>query len=363
MNTVLHMIAGAVLLGAMLAKPAPANGTGYLLSRTIQWADGTSEHVQIGRDGFFRLNGTKVRLVGIDLGTTGLSGDYFHPSSLAIFERELGYLRSTGIRLVHVNFGYAGYKKEAGCYSGLLDLLYQHKMLVFPLISGKWLPNFDSLTNADFVIGGQDSLGQWARRWCAVMTNYPNVVAIAAENELDIPLKEPAQKYTAGGVSAYMRFLTSIIRSELCVPVVTKLVGEVNASWPWRPDIKEAVLPFSDVPCLDLYYPTVVELDAHLKAVLQWLDEKAAKTNGLWIAEANAGTGNAPRSADFGTAYVENMFSNGASVVCLWVANRVQNPEWAFFDAAGNPGPTLLRMAPDIGRLQAPMSETSAEAQ
>jgi len=357
----------AIILGLVLASPCLAEELRYpgtLLDRTIRWADGSSEHVQIDSNCYFRLDGRKARLVGIDLGTTGMSKEFYDPASLAIFDKELAYLESAGIRLIHVCFPYPGYKREAERYSGLLDLLYRRKMLVFPLITGKWLPNFGNLTQADFVIGGSDSLGQWATRWCAVMTNYPNVVAVAAENELDIPQKPPAvparQDYTGAATAAYMKFLTSTIRSPWRGPVVTKLCGEVNASWPWRPDIKEAVLPFSDTPCLDVYYPTVREMDAHLEAVLNWLKEKGFKTNGVWIAEANAGTGNAPRSADFSTAYVESMFDHGAAVVCLWVANRVKNPAWAFFDADGNPGKTLLRMAPDLKRLQAPISESRA---
>ena len=106
----------------------------------------------------------RVRLVGMDLGTTGASNEFFNPASLAIFDKELTYLESAGIRLIHLTFGYVGYNRETERYSGLLDLLYRHKMLVFPLITGKYLPNFGSLTNADFVIGGSDSLGRWATR-------------------------------------------------------------------------------------------------------------------------------------------------------------------------------------------------------
>jgi hypothetical protein len=85
---------------------------------------------------------------------------------------------------------------------------------------------------------------------------------------------------------------------------MTKIVGEVNASWTWRLDIKEAVLPFSDVPCHDIYYPTVTELNSHLDATLAWLKEKGFKTSGFWIGETSGGTGNAPRSADFSVEYV-----------------------------------------------------------
>ena len=37
----------------------------YIFDKVITWHDGSSEHVQIGADGFFRLDGEKKRLVGI----------------------------------------------------------------------------------------------------------------------------------------------------------------------------------------------------------------------------------------------------------------------------------------------------------
>src|ERR1041385_9037303 len=160
------------LVSPWTSHAAETNTTAFLCDRQIQWADGTREHVQVGRDGYFRLDGKKVRLVGIDIGTTGLSNAYFKANSLAIIDKELSYLETAGMRVIHANFGYAGYRKEAECYRPLLDLLYKHKMLAFPLISGKWLPYFGSLTHADFKIDGIDSLSQWAVRWCAVMTNY-----------------------------------------------------------------------------------------------------------------------------------------------------------------------------------------------
>ena len=53
---------------AASSEPAKSNtqsGGNYLLDRVITWADGSTEQVQIGRDGFFRLNGEKKKLIGI----------------------------------------------------------------------------------------------------------------------------------------------------------------------------------------------------------------------------------------------------------------------------------------------------------
>jgi hypothetical protein len=353
------MLGGALWITPLRVRADGAEDGAFLLDKVIRWADGTSEHVQVDRDGFFHLDGKLVRLVGIDIGTTGLAKPYYSAESLAVLDKELAYLEASGFRVIHATFGYEGYGKEAKSYKPLLDLLYKHKMLAFPLIAGKWLPNFGNLANADFRIGEKDSLSQWATRWCAVMSLYPNVVAVAAENELDSSLKPPLvpapQKYTAADAAAYIKLLTTIVRAELHVPVVTKLMGEVNASWQWRPDIKEALLPLSDTPCFDVYFPTVQELNKQQDALLTWLKHKGRPTRGIWIAEANAGTGNEPRSADFSTAYLETMFAHGSSLVCLWVANRVKNPGWSFFDSSGIPGEPLSKIAADLPRLQAPV--------
>ena len=45
---------------------------GYVLDRVIQWADGSTEHVQIDSDYFFILDGQKKKLVGMVLSSFGL---------------------------------------------------------------------------------------------------------------------------------------------------------------------------------------------------------------------------------------------------------------------------------------------------
>lgn len=92
-----------------------------------------------------------------------------------------------------------------------------------------------------------------------------------------------------------------------------------------------------------VYYPTVPELNSHLDAVLSWLKEEGYDADGMWITEANAGTGNGPRSADFTTEYRHSMFNHGASLVCLWVANRVKYPAVAFLMLTAIPATVFRR--------------------
>ena len=54
--------------GVLVPRAVQAEEGGYLLDRVVEWGDGTTEHIQIGDDGFFRLDGVKRCLVGIDIG-------------------------------------------------------------------------------------------------------------------------------------------------------------------------------------------------------------------------------------------------------------------------------------------------------
>ena len=121
-----------------------------LLDKEITWADGSTEHVQIDSDRYFVLDGEKRRLIGMELHTQQLphgDGYFYEPDNLILFDRELTYLESVGVRLVHCDLFYVGQSKEELAYRRFLDLLTQHKMLVVPQLNGKWMPNFNNLTH------------------------------------------------------------------------------------------------------------------------------------------------------------------------------------------------------------------------
>ena len=67
-----------------------SGSSGFLLDRVITWADGTKEHVQIGNDGYFYLDGAKKHLVGINFSiilswdTNGMA--YWLPERVAVWE-------------------------------------------------------------------------------------------------------------------------------------------------------------------------------------------------------------------------------------------------------------------------------------
>ncbi len=309
----------------------PGGGSGYLFDKVVEWPDGSAEHVQIDDDGFFRLNGIKRKLVGLDIGTIGLSGWFHEPGNLAIIDKELAYLESVGVRLIHVNVYYVGYETELERYSGLLDLLYEHKMLIVPLIIGKWMPNFGDLNEVDFQIGAEDSMGGWATRWATVMAGYSNVVAVFVENELDYRLD--GQAYTANAAATYMEFLTGIISANLDAPILTKVMGYFDEGI--ADDIKEAVLPYADLSSFDTYRDTASEMGSRIDETKTWLGVRGYPITGWWMGEMNAGSGNAPNTAAFSTAFIEAAFDRDVAVVFLWTGNRVTELTAAFFDVMG----------------------------
>jgi len=346
----------------------------YLLDKVIEWSDGSTEHIQIGDDGFFVLDGVKKRLVGMFVTLCwmphGDSCQFFLPENMALLDKEFTYLESVGIRLIHFPLWYVRWWlpetiDEERVLTDVLDLAYSHKMLVIPLIMGRDLPNFGNLVESDFswpVYGSQhtDSMGEWVGRWAEYISRYPNVVGVVLDNELDLPMKagqHPAvtedQKYTPAAVENFLNYLRSIIRSKVKVPVVHKLTC-------WRsdkPEVKQACLRATDFPCFDCYAKTTVQLDARITELMQWVGELGFPTTGWWCLELGSGVGWNIDAGNLNTGYIESVFVHGASVAALFCDYCSLIPAASLFDMNGNPVPKLVEIAQEIERLQAPILE------
>jgi len=344
-----------IALGAQSdARSIISVGTIVRLNRWVTWDDGSIEHVVLGMDGFFVLNGTKRRLVGFDLGTTGLQKAFWDPDDLAIIEKELSYLQSIGVRLITLDLFYVGLNNEQSRYSPILNLLRDHKMFVFPVITGKWESGFDNLTIPDFPISGKygdDTMGNWTLRWLDVVTSYDNVVAISVENELDCP--NPNQYYSGEQVSIYLDFLKGIVRSRTNLPITSK---QYYTTWS-NLEVKRAILAKAEFPTDTDYSFNTIDHEDRLNRWTTFLGENNKSISGWWTGEINkyedSGGIDTP---NFTVEYIEQAFNHGASVVCLWTMNRYAQTSVGFFDANGNPSNALLNIALDFPRLQSPVS-------
>jgi len=332
----------------------------FLFDEWITWRDGSREHVQIARDGFVWLDGVRRRLVGFDLGTTGLRRAFWDKADLRVLEAELSYLESLGVRLIALDLFYVGKGREQERYTLILDMLFEHRMLVFPALIGKGLPGFSSLacgnSTLDFAInpgdGRQDTMGDWAERWLETVTSYRNVVALSIENELDVP--HGGLSISGERLGDYLGWLLTLVRGKTNLPLTSKLTVEVNV----RLGIKKTVLSLVDFPALDAYAYDLRSLELKLERGVAFLTANGRpQPTGYWIAELNTKTRPDPtitwqiNSSRLTAAYLASAFAHGAGVVILYPANRMREPEAALFDAAGKPTSALLALSQYIHAL------------
>lgn len=361
-------------------KPSLPPDDNYLLDRVITWADGSKEHVQIGKDGFFRLDGVKKRLVGMFLSKLlpyGKLGQFYLPENLSILDKELSYLESIGVRLVRIELQYVRWwlpntADEKVAYTAFLDLSYKHKMFVIAAIDAKWIGGFNCLEVTDFITGfwtdgkwvaTEDSLGQWAERCASIAKGYQNVIGICAENELDLKLKVANyswigedQNYTPERVADYMAFLIGILR-QVGVPITHNLMGNQI-----EPEIKQVCLHSIDIPSFDCYEKTPEILDTVLTSFLS----SVGTTTGWWCLELNYGgiekdygkTEWVIDTSKFSGEYIDTVFSQGAAVAILSWSNDTKDERRGFFDKDGMPKLQLVEVAVNINSFQAAINES-----
>jgi hypothetical protein len=363
--------------GVAVPQTVHADDGGYLLDKVITWADGSTEHVQIDNERFFVIDGVKRKLVGMVLTTTYMpyqlaaddGTEFYLTDNLDIYDRELTYLESVGVRVVAVHLKYIRWytpnhsiqEEEAG-FTALLDLIYKHKMLIIAQVTGKWMPNFSNASNPDFswnVNGGTDSWGAFLERCSNILAKYSNVVAVSADNELDDLLKaedcpwDPNftdQNYGPAEVTNYLNFFMGILR-QLSVPVIHKLEGTSLE----RLDIKAACLAATDFPAFDCYATNAKDMDTQLDNLVSWLSQAGFPTTGWWCMEFNAGW-DPVKLGNLNVGLIESIFNHGATIAILFPSNWSIEPTWQLFDNDGKPVPKLVEIAQEIPRLQASLS-------
>lgn len=341
------------------------NTSDYMFHQVIKWPDRSREHVEIGNDGYFVLDGQKKRLVGMTLGF-GLSDDkresYWLPRNLERWDRILDYLEDAGVRIVSFEpesiyhfGGEAGEEFER--YSSLLDLIFEHKMMVIPLFEAKHQPDAGDLSNPDFDMAysnGTDTVGKWAFRFAKVMDKYPNVVSILVGNELNIPFNNI--QYDPDNVSAHIVFIKDIIQSVIDVPVVTSFAGYYENDIPVRDDIIKAGLDVTDWPCFTIYGDSLELYNERITILTSWLQENGYPHDGYWVKETNYYSWSPPDASKFSVEYLDSLFAQGASIALLYAALSEDDPGYSFFDRKGYPIESMQRLVPDIERLQLPLA-------
>ena len=350
--------------GIGLATPQAVHATGsdYLLDRVITWGDGTTEHIQIGRDAFFYLDGQKKHLVGMEV--SGINPnianywEFWRPDSLALLDKQLAYFQSKGIRLARVRIipimnSVKSTAQEKEAYTAYLDLFYKHKILVIMNVDARLLPHFDGFDPVDFVMWQTDTVSQWAARLATIANGYSNVVAACADNELDNKAGV-GQKYTTQQATEYLTLLTNVLRQNMDAVVTTTFMAN-NI----EPGIKQAGLKLVDVPSLNNYFESPEIMKTNLNSLLPWMSIRG----GWWCMELGSWTKDGPNSDQVNAAYIDAAFDSGATIAMLFLTTDVPHPQYAYFNNDGTPKPFMVAIAGEVSRLQAPVSDGTMDSQ
>ena len=334
----------------------------YLFDRAITWADGTTEHVQIDTSGFFYLSGVQKKLVGITLDTvnpncsvSAQKYDFYRPENLAFFDKQLSYLNSRGVRIIRLAISstyLSNHDDDLAAYQALLNLVSKYKMLVIAHIDMKYCTGFNCQNMPSFPIQyTDDTLDTWLKRVLPIWATYTNVVAVNCDNELDYPL--PGMTYTATNVTAYMTYLTGLVKSYMPGCITTQnLIGDNS-----EPAIKAAVLAAVDFPSFDTYHKDAATIESTLSKYLP----EAGITGNWWCQEVgyNSDSPNYINNMNLVTPdFVDAAFKSGASAALLWWSVDPSTDNNQYFDWNGNPKTSLQAITQDLPQLQSPAPVT-----
>lgn len=354
-------ILSAVLLAFILISsfmPSTAFATTYVVDKTITWGDETTEHLQVDTDYNIYLNGVRRNLVGIDIHEDTPSGsDVYETAELNYYDEIMTYLESIDVRVVHIQIKPWGTLSTT--YTALFDLAYEHHMLVYCLITCRWFMPVD-LATANFEIDTGYYVDDFVEEACNLLNTYDNILAISADNELDLMHTEyyGSENYTVGAATAYIHLVADEIKAHSPgVPVTTKLVGSPDYGG-FREQCRNAFWPYVDFLSFDTYANTLTyygQIAAYLRT---WQDDNTTypDTQNMWFSETNAGV--YPSEAlNYSHDYIDAVTDDGVNVVLLWTSYYPSSTTNGFFNSDGSPKASLISLATELGRIQYPAGD------
>ncbi len=364
---VLCLVFVSSALSVVVPQAVHAAEEGYLFDRVITWADGTTEHVQIGKDNFFYLDGLKKHLVGMNFipvnpnqSETVDKWSFWLPANMAFFEKQFAYLQSIGVRIICTRFddcGWAGAEVESTAFQNFFALLKKYKMLAVFQIPCSYKSGFnDAMINHTMpslpMWGGGETLDARLNRQLPMLAKFDNIVAIGCENELDY--LAPGMTYNADDVTVYMTYLIGMVKNN--TPLLT--THNVMDDCTIEPTIKQAALKLVDIPSFDPYRAT----PADITTIMESTTASLGATNGWWaleIGENNRGRPDWEFDENLVTGeFIDASFEAGATASFLFTNfSPDNNDKLQYFDSNGDPKPNLTGIAAEISRLQAPLSQ------
>jgi hypothetical protein len=323
--------------------------TTFVYDNTITWGDSTTERVQIDDSYSIYLNGTETNLVGMVLSDRtpyGAENDLTTEEALAFYDTQLSYLESIGVRTVQIQLSAQG---DIGThFTGIFDLAYQHKMLVYGLITARYFSH--TLVPTNFDIGSSD-VNTFFYNCSTFLSGYDNIIGISADNEMD--MWYGGDSWTVSAADDYMDYITNIISSEcIGIPLTTKVVTVYDAG---RKAYQDAFQPYVDMLTADTYYTSASATQSGVAAFrARW---PSYPNSGAWLGEFNAYNASTHLSDTslFTNSYVDAAFAGGAKIIYLWDSYLPSGHTYRnsiFFDDDGNPVTQLENIATEMDTWQ-----------
>lgn len=334
-----------------------------LLNKQVIWAD-SSETVKINDDFSISVNGVLRRWVGIKLSLYLPYGlQFWTPDNLAVMDAQLSYLESIGIRFVCIDLWYQiDQVDEVDHWRSILDLIYQHKMFCVTELAMQEIAgiDFDQLVmdpegyrwyRTDGT--GEDSLANTLNRFTGVLNEYPNIVAINYDNELDY--KKVAYSYTAADLGPYLDYAIGQLRTA-GVPITHNLMCDAMVR---EPAIKEVCLNKFDIPCYDLYEISPASTDESTRLTFNTL----AFTGNWWAGEFNYGgayNGWTYDASKLTADLIEYLYNKGSMLTLLFSGYNSGEPGCSLFTSTGAPIPAMVAIAAELDDIQSPIIHTAS---
>jgi hypothetical protein len=213
------------------------------------------------------------------------------------------------------------------------------------------------LTPANFQISAGYNVDNFVAEACSVLNGYSNILAISADNELDLMHTEyhGAESYSVSAATDYIHLVSDEIRSHSPgIPVTTKLVGYPDYGG-FREQCRDAFWPYVDFISFDTYANSLATYNTVTEWLRTWQNNNTTWSDNqtMWFGETNAGV-YPSNAAHFTHDYIDAVTDDGVNVILLWCSYYPDSPTNGFFNLNGSPKASLNALSSELDRIQYP---------
>jgi hypothetical protein len=304
-------------------------------AKQITWGDGSKEIWMLDRDGYFWIDGVRRKLIGFVDAAQFPSGNQWDAANLTLVDTQLTNQQSKGVRIWEVAIAYKGSANQQATYNSVMQLAYNHKMIVLPLFTVRGTTNFNTLIGTNFILppSNEQTVTQWLIEFIGVMNGWQNVATLILENEIDVYYG--AQNFSAGNAWKHIDLIFKTARPLTNLPLVTKL--DFYGDSATQAAISDEIAKYSDIMYHDLYGASAGDFTTVANACNSYRNQLRNKPSQMWVTETNYRSGGVFDATKLTKAMIDAQFAANASLVMLFDMYGNASVGTNFFDSAGAP--------------------------